>query len=389
MADSFTEVTSQSWFSRIIGSIVGIGVGFLLLLIAVVLLWWNEGNSLATAKSLKEGAAAVVDVAPDKVDAANDGKLVHVTGKAVTEAEVSDEMFAVTAKALRLRREVEMYQWDETKSTEEQKKLGGGTETVTTYTYNKKWAASPIDSGDFKHPEGHENPGAMLAEGEAFTAAEVTLGAFTVPKSIVDQMSGDEPLVPKPESYAALSSELKKKGRLTDTGYYFGNDPAKPAVGDTRVTFTVLEPGIFSIIAQQTGSTFQPYATKSGKEIERVESGTMSAALMFKHAQDENRVFTWILRVVGFFLMFIGFALIFKPLSVIMDVLPFLGDLVGAGTGLVAFVLALVSSFTVIAVAWLAVRPLFGGTLLVLAVAALVWGVKMGAKRKALKTATA
>ncbi len=63
MADSFTEVTSQSWFSRIIGSIAGIGVGFLLLLIAVVLLWWNEGNSLATAKSLKEGAAAVVDIA--------------------------------------------------------------------------------------------------------------------------------------------------------------------------------------------------------------------------------------------------------------------------------------------------------------------------------------
>ncbi len=90
---------------------------------------------------------------------------------------------------------------------------------MTTYTYNKKWASSPIDSGDFKHPEGHENPGAMLAEGEAFTAAEVTLGAFTVPKGIVDQMSGDEPLVPKPASYAALSNELKEKGRLTDTGY--------------------------------------------------------------------------------------------------------------------------------------------------------------------------
>jgi len=389
MADSFTEVTSQSWFSRIIGSIVGVGVGFLLLLIAVILLWWNEGNTLATAKSLKEGAAVVVDIAPDKDDAANDGKLVHVTGKAMTEDEVADEMFAVSAKALRLSREVEMYQWDETKSTEEQKKLGGGTETVTTYTYEKKWASSPIDSTNFKHPEGHENPGAMLADSEAFTAADVTLGAFTVPKGIVDQMTGDEPLVPKPASYAALSDELKEKGRLTDKGYYFGVDPAKPAIGDTRVTFTVLEPGIFSILAQQTGSTFQPYPTKAGKEIERVESGTMSAALMFKHAQDENRIFAWILRIVGFFLMFIGFALIFKPLSVLADVLPFLGDLVGAGTGLVAFVLALVSSFTVIAIAWLAVRPLFGGTLLLLAVAALVWGVQVGAKRKALKAAAA
>jgi hypothetical protein len=389
MADSFTEVSSQSWFSRLIGSIVGIGVGFVLFLLAIALLWWNEGNSLETAKSLKEGAAAVVDIAPDKVDPANEGRLVHVTGKAVTDSEVGDDEFAVSAKALRLTRNVEMYQWTEKESSEEHKKLGGGTETVTTYTYSKNWADSPIESANFKHPEGHENPAEMLADSVTFTARDVTLGAFTLPDGIVDKMTGDKPIAPKPADFAALSNELKEKGRLTTSGYYFGNDPVKPAIGDTRVTFTVLEPGVFSILAQQTGLTFQPYATRAGKEIERVESGSMSAPLMFKHAQDENRVFTWLLRLAGFVLMFIGFALIFKPLSVIMDVLPFLGDLVGAGTGLVAFVLALVGSLVVIALAWLAVRPLLGGTLLVLAIAALVWGIRTGARRKALKTAAA
>jgi hypothetical protein len=389
MADSFTEVTQQSWGGRIMSSIGGVLFGIVLILAAIALLWWNEGNTLETAKSLKEGAKAVIDIAPGKVDPANDGRLVHVTGEAVTEDEVGDDEFAVSAKALRLSRNVEMYQWTEKESSEEQKKLGGGTETVTTYTYEKKWADSPIESASFKHPEGHENPGEMLADSVIFTARDVTLGAFTLPDGIVDKMTGDKPIVPKPEDFAALSDELKEKGRLTANGYYFGNDPAKPAIGDTRVTFTVLEPGVFSLIAQQTGSTFQPYATKAGKEIERVESGAMSAALMFKHAQDENRVLAWLLRLAGFVLMFIGFALIFKPLSVLADVLPFLGDLVGAGTGLVAFLLALVGSLVVIALAWLAVRPLLGGGLLVLAVAALVWGFRLGAKRKALKTAAA
>jgi hypothetical protein len=246
-----------------------------------------------------------------------------------------------------------------------------------------------IDSSAFNQSKDHQNPDSMIAKDETFIAENISLGAFEVPDSVVDKMSGDVPLKPTQEELDALPEDLKKEGHLIKDGFYFGADPAKPVIGDERVTFEVLKPGTFSVVAEQTGGTFQPYVPNSGKEIELVASGTATAALMFKHAQDENRIIAWLLRLLGFVLMFIGFGLIFKPLSVLADVLPFLGSLVGAGTGMVAFLLAAAGTITTIAIAWLAVRPLLGGTLIAVAVALVVWMFRLNAKKKALKAAPA
>ncbi len=43
MADSYTEVTSQNWFSRIGESIKGILFGIIIIPVTIILLWWNEG----------------------------------------------------------------------------------------------------------------------------------------------------------------------------------------------------------------------------------------------------------------------------------------------------------------------------------------------------------
>lgn len=53
--DSFSEVTSENWFSRIADSIKGILFSIILFIVAFPLLWWNEGNSVKTYRSLKEG----------------------------------------------------------------------------------------------------------------------------------------------------------------------------------------------------------------------------------------------------------------------------------------------------------------------------------------------
>lgn len=383
MEDSVSQTSHQSWGSRIVSSLTGVVVGLILIGISIALLFWNEANSLGTSKSLKEGAAIVIDIEPEPLNPSNDGRLVHVTGNAVTKEGVADSTFAISAPALRLRRSVEMYQWTENKSEEEKKNLGGSTDTVTTYTYEKKWTADTVDSSKFNQSAGHENPRSMIAEGETFTAGDVTLGAFAVPKRIVDDMPGDVPLKPTQAQLDKLSEDLGKNARLADGGYYFGVNPEQPAVGDQRVTFKVLEPGTFSIIAQQTRNTFQPYVAKAGKEIERVEAGSVTAPLMFKHAQDENAMFTWLLRLGGFLMMWIGLAMIFKPLSVLADVIPFLGGIVGAGGALVSLLIAVVGTFVTIAIAWLAVRPLLGATLLVAAGAVLTVAIRAMFRRRA------
>ena len=47
--DRFTEVTQQSWFSRITGAVKGILVGLVLFVVSFPLLFWNEGRAVQTA----------------------------------------------------------------------------------------------------------------------------------------------------------------------------------------------------------------------------------------------------------------------------------------------------------------------------------------------------
>uniref|UniRef100_UPI0040568567 TMEM43 family protein n=1 Tax=Candidatus Electrothrix sp. TaxID=2170559 RepID=UPI0040568567 len=224
--DSYTEVTEQSWFSRIGGAIKGIIFGFILFLIAFPLLFWNEGRAVKTYKTLKEGGGAVISVASDRVDPSNEGKLIHLSGKANTEEILTDPVFGVADNALRLLRKVEMYQWQESSESETKKKLGGGTETVTTYSYSKGWEDNVIHSSGFKRPEGHENPGAMPYNSEEQTAQQVTLGAFQLSTSQVQRINQFQPLSASEDS--PLSENLEEGMRHWEGGFYLGNDPAIP-----------------------------------------------------------------------------------------------------------------------------------------------------------------
>ena len=103
---------------------------------------------------------------------------------------------------------------------------------------------------------------------------------------------------------------------------------------------------------------------------------------MFKDAQDENRLWTWLIRLGGIVLMFIGFARIMNPLKVLADVVPILGDIVGVGTGLIAFLCTVVIAPLVIAVAWFAYRPLLAAIVLVVG-AALAYGAIHLSRRRA------
>lgn len=387
MPDSYREVSSQSWFSRIGQSIKSVLVGLVFFIAAFPILFWNEGRAVQTSRSLKEGANAVISVPADKVDSANEGRLVHVSGPVTTEATLTDEQFGVSANALKLIRHVEMYQWVEDKKSEERKKLGGGTETVTTYNYEKKWSDDAVDSSSFQHPEGHENPGALPVESTTLTAEPITLGAFTLSPEQVDKIDEAADLPVGEEELGAIPEENREGVQVDQGRFYMGADPASPQVGDARISFQVVKPGPRSLIARQVGNTFEAYPTQAGDAILLVEEGTKSADSMFKAAEAANRTLTWILRAVGFFLMFFGLLMVFKPIAVFADVVPLVGTVLGAGLGLFSFLTALFLSLVTIAISWIVVRPVLGIGLLVVALAALVWLVSVGRKKKQARAA--
>ena len=74
--------TKTSYGQRLGSSFRGIGSGFLLLIIGIVLLWWNEGRAVKTAKMLNRAEKVAVEM-PDinSVNPEFDGKLVHACCK--------------------------------------------------------------------------------------------------------------------------------------------------------------------------------------------------------------------------------------------------------------------------------------------------------------------
>jgi hypothetical protein len=297
--DSFTEVTNESWFGRIGGAIKGLLFGLILIVGSFPLLFLNEGCAVKREKTLKEGAGTVVSVASDKVQESNRGKLVHLTGNAATDETLTDSTFGVSAKALKLKRTVEMYQWKETSKNTTEKKLGGGTTTTTTYSYEMEWSKGLIDSSHFKKPEEHKNPATMPYSTSEMVADKVSLGAFVLSKSLINMIDSYEPLSVTGETQ--LPEALKGKAQLQGSGFYIGANPSSPAVGDTRIKFEVIKPSEISVMAQQVNNTFEPYTTKVGGTIELLETGAHSAAAMIQTAQDNNtmpRLFPDVYRIL-------------------------------------------------------------------------------------------
>lgn len=371
--NSFTEVTYKSWFSRIGEAFKGILVGLVFVIAALALLFWNEGRSVKRYKTLEEGGGVVVSVTSDRVEAANDGNLIHVTGRAETDAILTDPVFGVSVPALKLKRVVEMYQWKETSRSETQKEVGGGTRTVETYSYSRIWSDQPIHSGDFSEPAGHQNPGAMPYESLEQIADHVSLGAFTLPDFLLDKIQNFEPLPAGAETL--LPESLKNRARLYDAGFYLGPNPASPQIGDTRITFRVARPTEVSVIARQMNRTFEEYPTSAGGAIALLQTGIHTADAMIQSAQSSNKIMAWMLRFVGFILMLIGLNLVLKPLSVLADMLPVLGNVVGAGSGVISFLLAGILSLLTIGIAWVVYRPVLG-IILILAAAALTMAIR-------------
>ncbi len=422
---AYVEKTSTSYGGRLGNALKGIVAGVVMFIGGTILLFWNEGNFVKLIRAVQEAqgvAVAVSDVST--VDPELEGKLIHASAPAATDEVLTDSSFGISENAIALRRNVEYFQWKESSRTEKRDKLGGGQEQTTTYTYNKDWSHSPVNSRNFKDPEYQASNYVWLEISDARQFAEdVSFGAYKLPSFFIEQIGGAEaadvnppadqitaweatirqhPQIPKVEAAttaaaapvaapeageteeaddsAATPDEATSPApdvasatdsprvHVSGATVYFGQSPASPAVGDLRVSFTRVLPHDVSLIGQVNGQTFGRYVAKNGKTISRLEDGIVSIDEMFAHEQQENKMQTWLLRLVGVIVVCAGLRAILGIFEALAKVIPFLGTIVGAGIGFVSGVFGIAWSLIWIAIAWLRYRPLIGVPLLAVAI---------------------
>ena len=365
---AYQEVTKTSYGSRLSNSLGGILGGLIMFIAATILLWWNEGRSVKTAKMLKAAETECVDVASiASLDPALDGQLVHATAVAKTDEVLTDPDYGLSVNAIRLVRDVEYYQWVEHSTSETKDKIGGGQETTTTYTYSKEWVSGPIDSGSFKDPEYQgKNYVRTTVPDRTVTAQKVDFGAYVLPPALVGA-------IPAGTSVNVPASVANGVDVFVDgSTVYYGEQPQTPAIGDVRVSFTQADGGTASILAQVTGNTFESYKHKNGKSLMVLKMGEHSQESMFESEKAANKAILWIVRILGIILVIVALRMTFSILVTILKVLPFLANIASLGVNLVTGIVGFIWSLLVIMIAWVAYRPLLA-VALALVIAALVY----------------
>lgn len=249
------------------------------------------------------GLAMAISVAADKLDPRNDGKLVHVVGALGGVARLTDPEFGVAVDALKLRRRVWMYQWEQgqlqNKSRTGLEDMRTHKETTLwssrTYDYRKVWSEKLISSRSF-YNAGHDNPRAKAIPDLALRAPRISLGVFAVSPELVEQIDNFQAVPVTSNTLSALPEPFRPQAKLMGEEVYFCANPGQPAIGDLKARLEIALPAAASVIAKQEGDALLPCRLAKAGSIALLRVGSYSVQEMgkqFAHNNSHERRLVW------------------------------------------------------------------------------------------------
>jgi len=371
----FTETTTTSLGGNLLNSLKGILFGFALLVGSIYLLSFNEHRSINQALALEEMQEKIITVDTPTYKTEYENKPILIYGDIEPINPLEDTIFGVKSDALVLEREVEMYQWVEHKSSKDEKQLGGSTETVTTYDYEKEWKSYEEDSVSFRYPENHHNP-IMQYKSKSFST-DANLGDFYLSENVVSMLRNSS-------SYTGLSTMPDTILGMSNhkSFLYKGNDVENPEIGDLKISYSQTQKGLYTLAGMTSDKAFGHYESSNDRSLLFTRSGKVNSSTIFKEEFQSNTILTWVLRGVGLMLMFFGFMLIMGLIVAISNIVPIFGSLVEGVTAVIAGGLTLILGSVVIAIAWFASRPMLSLSIIGVGIAlsALVFFMKNNKK---------
>ncbi|KAM8930819.1 transmembrane protein 43 [Pelodytes ibericus] len=357
-----TAVHKPGFLERVSDTAGGMIVGLVAFSFSFYVLFTNEGRAVQTAESLKEGLSVVTSLSNiHAIDPNNEFKLVHIAGALQTFKPLYDPNYGITIHCVKLKRQVEMYQWVEYEDSKEYEE-NGETKRETRYTYNTEWRSEVVSSRHFDREIAHRNPSAMAVESFTAVASDVQVGAFFLGTGLLDKINNFK--------HMSLAQMGNPHADVTTQGDYFyeSANPRNPEVGDLRISFWyagVSMGGLqfgpvdtVSVIARQRGGVLVPYKTQSGDVLDMLYLGNLTAEEIFSAEHQCNHLKTWSLRGAGWLLMFIGISLMTRIFHTLVDWFPVLRDLVSLGLKIFALCVSVSLSLLTIAVAWFFYRPI-------------------------------
>lgn len=372
MSDQHKEITTKSTFQNLSSSFKGLILGLLLLIGSIIFIWWNEGQSIHHYSTLKDGRGIVTAVTHDQVNSKNNDKLVYIYGNIVVNEELNDLAFGVKVNAIKLHRNVQMYQWQESVSTKNKIGFSFTSKEDKVYTYNKMWSEKLIDSSRFHESQEHHNPSFMPFHSQTFVSSNVYIGAFDLSDVFVNQINLYTNYPLSQENFDSMSEKMHHNFQLSGSEYFQG-DTRDPEIGAIRINYTYVKPYEISVIGKQNNNVLDTYTTKMGTNIALLKKGRVDVDAMFTWVEMRNEFFTWVFRLIAFIAIWISFGLIITPLISIINFIPLFSNIINAGVYAVSGMLAITLTLFNIAFAWFSIRPFFAGIIILIIGGIIYW----------------
>jgi hypothetical protein len=296
-------------------------IGLFFLTLGLVMVVGYEIHWARVVAPERKGIATAIAADFDKLDSQNDGKLIYITGALAGVETLTDPEFGVTVDALKLRRRVWMYQWQEESLAQSKSSYGSedaqGNSTTylktQTYNYVKVWSEKVIDSHRFHARAvvpvpgtsidvkvmdgGHDNPATMPIPARAVAAAKINLGAFTVGPELAEQIDNFQAVPVNDNNLAAIAEPLRAGVKLLGDAIYFGTNANQPAIGNLKVQFESAPAATASVIARQNGNDLSPNQVGNAGTVALLRIGTYSAPEMvaqFAKSHSQTKLIVWV-----------------------------------------------------------------------------------------------
>lgn len=367
------DQNTLSWFDTLKSSLKGLLFGIILLLAGIVLLFWNEGRGAKISARLSQEQSKIHTPANiARPNARDNGKLVYVNGTLQQQSKLPqiDNELNLAVDALALERKVEYWQWQQEEGIDPVSKQ-------SSYTYNKHWSDSPVESSKFKQASTYHNSVAANLQSNYMQSSQLKLGDYVVDKKQLQKIPMQPLKNPQPGP-SPYSSRMQIHGSYiyllpdpgpTTTGTAANTlakttfDPANLPIGTLRVSYGQLPQQLsLSIIAAQSmpnGSfALIPYSEGDGHSTFIVHQPAQSIEQMFAAELASNSRTGWWLRAAGLVCLFIALRLLLSPLHALVEFIPVLGNILQFGMNLLSFLLAVVLALLVICLGWMFYRPL-------------------------------
>ncbi|MFA6410569.1 MAG: TMEM43 family protein [Candidatus Buchananbacteria bacterium] len=302
--DTNQYLNSESeWKDAHVGAIVGTIIGLLAIGATLWLFNWNE-NRLDISKL----AATSINIdASAPLQSQDNNKLATVSGIITTDENLSDNLYVKPGKYIFVRRDAQMYAWDETEKddynciADKSEYCRGGHK----YTYSKAWTSHPHNSDYFAAKSRFYNPEIKITW-QLFKSANIKIGNYSLANSSWQDSGGSNESL-NTDIVNASSTQTQK---TTDGCLYFsfgsGNEN-QPQIGDQRVCYYILKSGSpVLVMGKISNDVISPFSAADSQKLFHIFTLTKDEAIKSLHLQHE--MIKWALRFVLWILLF--FALI-------------------------------------------------------------------------------